>query len=241
MSVPLPHPHTLITSMISQLAKIDAPSPIALSSLRRQDLKSAKPIFTTLHLLFPHELLPALDLLDRKLITQLFFGPPSAAASTAPATRPGQSDDLSAPTEQLPWEIFYVQSASAAEVSSKSRSRYRRGYNPTRPHYEVRLDAWNCTCPAFAFSAFGGVSDVSDDQVSPVDPVEQAVTGTDEGGGERWRFGGTATRNMTGAPICKHILAALLGKALPSFFANGVERKEVSATEAAGWGAGWGD
>jgi hypothetical protein len=74
-----------------------------------------------------------------------------------------------------------------------------------------------------------------------VDEVEQAVTGTEESGRKGWRFGGTATRNMMGAPICKHILAALLGKALPRFFGNGVERKEVSASEAAGWGAGWGD
>jgi hypothetical protein len=240
MSTPLPHPHVFITCMISQLAKIDATSPTGLSSLRGQDLKSAKSIFATLHFLFPHELLPALDLLDRKLVTQLFFIPSRTAASNTPATRPLQSDD-SVSTEQSLWEIFYVQSASAAAISSKSKSRYRRIYNPTGTHYEVRLDAWNCTCPAFSFSAFGGASDISHDQASPVDEVEQTRPWMEDGWAKGWRFGGTGTSYTTEAPICKHILAAVLGKALPNLFGSGVEKKEVTATEAAGWCAGWGD
>lgn len=228
--------------MIAQLAEIDSTPPTGLSSLRRQDLKSAKSTFTTLHFLFPHDLLLALDLLDRKLVTQLFFIPSRTAPSTTSVSRPLQSDDLSACTEQSPWEIFYVQSASAASIpSKKSSSRYRRVYNPTGTHYEVRLDAWNCTCPAFAFSAFGGASVVSHDHASLEGEAEQTSTGMEGGGGNGWRFGGTATRDRTGAPICKHILAAMLGKALPSLFGNGVERKEVTATEAAGWSAGWGD
>jgi hypothetical protein len=243
MSAPLPHPHAFITSVIGQLASINSTSSeniLNLSSLRRQDLKTAKSIFTTLHFLFPHELLPALDLLDRKLVTQLVFIPSPSTALDMPVTHPPRSEGSSTVSEQTSWETFYVQSASATASSSKSNSRYRRVYNPTGTYYEVRLDAWNCTCPAFAYSAFGGASDLSHDQAGL--EAEHEQTGSEkEGEGEGWRFGGTATRDGTGAPICKHILATVLGKALPSLFGSGVERKEVTAAEAGGWGAGWGD
>lgn len=240
MSAPLPHPHSFITAVISQLGRIDSTPVTALSSLCRHDLKSAKSIFIALHFLFPHELLPALDLLDRKLVIQLISMASRGIPESTPGSCPSQPDRSSATTEQAQWEIFYVQSASAALSSSKSNSRYRRVYNPTAPYYEVRLDAWNCTCPAFAFSAFGGASDISHDQVGPANEEYQAGVGI-EADGEGWRFGGIATGDGTAAPICKHILAAVLGKALPGLFGHGVERKEVTATEAAGWGAGWGD
>jgi hypothetical protein len=210
-----------------------------LSSLRRQDFKSAKSIFTTLHFIFPHELLPALDILDRKLITQLVFMESRGTAQSTPGSCPPQPDGSSTATEQAQWEIFYVQSASVTSSSSKSKSHHRRVYNSTSTYYEVRLDAWNCTCPAFAFSAFGETPDLSHDQAGQEDE-DQTGAGID-GDWEGWRFGGTATRDGAGAPICKHILAAVLGKALPSLFGYGLEREEVTAAEAAGWGAGWGD
>jgi len=243
MSTPLPHPHTFITSLISQLAAINSSSPDlipSLSSLRHQDLKSAKSIFTTLHFLFPHEILPALDLLDRKLVTQLRLMPSHVADQRTVGSQPLQPTEPATGTDQTTWEIFYVRSASATASSSKSKSRYRRVYNPAGTYYEVRLDAWNCTCPAFAYSALGGASDLYQDQTRSEDEDDQ--TGSEmEGDRKEWRFGGTLTREGTGAPICKHILAATLGKGLPNLFGNGVEKKEMTAAEAAGWGGGWGD
>ena len=237
MSQSLPHPHSFITSMISQLATIVPPSATGLPSLRRQDLQTAKSIFTTLHFLFPHELLPALDILDRKLVSQLAFVPLHQSAPASPTQQPYDSSTV---TEQKAWEIFYVQSASATASSSKSTSRYRRVYNPTGTYYEVRLDTWNCTCPAFAFSAFGGASDLRHNDAGSEDECEQTDVEI-EGDANEWRFGGTATRDGTGAPICKHILAAVLGKALPGIFGHGVERKVVTAAEVAGWAGGWGE
>lgn len=82
--------------------------------------------------------------------------------------------------------------------------------------------------------------DLYQDQTRSEDEDDQ--TGSEmEGDGKEWHFGGTLTREGAGAPICKHILAATLGKSLPSLFGNGVEKKEVTAAEAAGWGGGWGD
>jgi hypothetical protein len=243
MSTPLPHPHAFITSLISELAAISSssPDPIpSLSSLRRQDLKSAKSIFTTLHFLFPHELLPAIDLLDRKLVTQLRLVTSNVIDQGAAASRPLEQTASAIDTGQTTWEIFYVQSASATASSSKSKSRYRRVYNPAGTYYEVRLDAWNCTCPAFAYSALDGALDLDLDQTRSEDEDDQ--TGSEmEGEKKEWRFGGTLTREGTGAPICKHILAATLGKGLPGLFGNAVEKKEVTAAEAAGWCGGWGD
>ena len=243
MSTLLPHPHAFVTSLISQLATINSSSPDpvpSLSSLHRQDLKFAKSIFTTLHFLFPHELLPALDLLDRKLVTQLRLVTSNVTDQEAVESRPLEQTAPTTDTEPTTWEIFYVQSASATASSSKSKSRYRRVYNPAGTYYEVRLDAWNCSCPAFAYSALGGALDLDLDQTRSED--EDGHTGSEmEGDEKEWRFGGTLTRKGTGAPICKHILAATLGKGLPGLFGNAVEKKEVMAAEVAGWGAGWGD
>jgi hypothetical protein len=243
MSTLLPHPHAFVTSLISQLAAINSSSPDpvpSLSSLRRQDLKFAKSIFTTLHFLFPHELLPALDILDRKLVTQLRLVTSNVTDQEAVESRPLEQTAPTTDTEPTIWEIFYVQSASATASSSKSKSRYRRVYNPAGTYYEVRLDAWNCSCPAFAYSALGGALDLDLDQTRSED--EDDHTGSEmEGDEKEWRFGGTLTRKGTGAPICKHILAATLGKGLPGLFGNAVEKKEVTAAEVAGWGAGWGD
>ena len=243
MPASLPHPYVFITWMISQHATMDStPSGTvqSLSTLRRQDVRSAKSLFITLHFLFPHELLPALDLLDRKLVIQLVVMSSLDSGQSTSASHNTESDLPAVATHQKLWEIFYVQSASATASSSKSNSRYRRVYNPTGTYYEVRLDAWNCTCPAFAYSAFGGPADLGHEQASSGDGYAQTDSGTTESRGG-CRFGGTATREGTGAPICKHILAAMLGKALPGLFGNGVDTKEVTAVEAAGWGGGWGE
>jgi hypothetical protein len=243
MSISLPHPHAFITSLISHLATTgsSAPDPIpSLSSLGHQDLKFAKSIFTTLHFLFPHELLPALDLLDRKLVTQLKLMTSNVTAQGAIESRPPEQALPATDAKQTTWEIFYVQSASATASSSKSKSRYRRVYNPAGTYYEVRLDAWNCTCPAFAYSALGQSLDLDPHQSRSEDDGDQ-ISLEMERYGKEWRFGGTLTREGTGAPICKHILAVTLGKGLPGLFGNGIEKKEVTAPELAGWGGGWGD
>jgi hypothetical protein len=64
--------------------------------------------------------------------------------------------------------------------------------------------------------------------------------------GRAWNFGGTATREGLGAgvAVCKHILAAVVAKAAPSLFVEGVNvhiKGDVGMEEMAGWGAGWGD
>ena len=218
MDTSIPTSNTLLTSALSHLAaRLSTnqppyhPLPSPIPSLPAPDLSSTKSVLIALHFLFPHELLPTLDILDRGLVNRLLIAPDSI-------------------------EVFYVQSASAVTLKSTSRSnksRYKNAFNPSSVYYEVRLDAWNCSCPAFAFSAFGRDGDEDEDE-SP-DGKNQ----DDEREGLGWAFGGTLTRPGTVTPTCKHILAAVLGKQLPSLFGAGVVVKEVSAVAAAGWAAGW--
>jgi hypothetical protein len=186
------------------------------ATLSTGDISQHKSALLTLHFLFPHELVPALDLLDRKLVTRLVVS-------------------SSQKTEQEN-EIYYVQSASATASRPSKSSRHHMS---TTTAYEVRLSAWNCSCPAFAYSAFGkgfqATMNLDGDQNTCRDHEEL------EGAASRIGLGGVLTQAEAGVPICKHILAAFLGAAAPVIFGNGVCTREVDEVEAAGWAGGWGD
>jgi hypothetical protein len=184
-----------------------------IATLSTSDVLQAKSGLLTLHFLFPHELLPALDLLDRKLVTRMKL--------------------IGTKIETSQNEVYYVQSASA----TTSRPSHHQSTAPIS--YEVRLSAWNCTCPAFAYSAFGKTFQTSLD----LDVSSRASEGRDhlardEG---RLRLGGMFTQADSGVPTCKHILAAFLGAAAPQLFGNGVCEENMNEAEAAGWAGGWGD
>jgi hypothetical protein len=185
-----------------------------------------------------------------------------APASTNPPTsHPGSRTNLNQ-SERVN-EVFYVQSASLSSKASSSRPSNRQQHSNPTINYEVRLQAWNCTCPAFALSAFGRILNLgsggsegdSGYQHHDEDPREDepdAAVIDDIAG---WRFGGTLTqrssshqspspglsRGETTTPVCKHILAAILGKQVPSLFGSGVNLRSVIPEEAAGWAGGWGE
>lgn len=232
----------------------------------------------TLHVLFPNEFLPALDLLDRGLITRLlppgFRNIPSAVDNAQPQaeTDPthgqaphhtgdhgvqtpnleaGQQDRIaslrtadmrvgSTSTEDAAQQkndakapcLYYVRSAQQ-QTSRSSNSRYRNAAYEHTTYYEVRLDAWSCSCPAFAFSAFPATtSDAHRTSPPSLDARndEQAPLG--------WLFGGLTLG--TDMPVCKHLLACVLVEH-SGMFAHFVEERTVSREEMAGWAAGWGD
>ena len=241
--------------------------------------QDAKSLFLTLHFLFPHELLPALDLLDRRLVTRLI---PTSNTTEVP------DNGMSLTTNSAETNVFYVQSASAAASTSEATltshtsgistrgeasGRFRNalsGQGATQTFYEVRLDSWNCSCAAFAFSVFSTL--LNEDEEAPQrhrvggegalgaggdregkdtregDEVEREQY---EGGARTyeknsWRFGGTLTRDEmgVGVPVCKHILAAAMARAAPGLFKEGLHvnvRRNVGRDEMAGWGGGWGD
>jgi hypothetical protein len=196
-----------------------------------------KSLLVTLHFFFPHDFLPALDLIDRRLLTCLQYWP-TITSSTASAGPRIQSRN---------GEVWYVQSASAVTEKSHRRGRgtqgrFRNAMRATNTHYEVRLDSWNCSCAAFAFSAFQLLSSAAakaeDGGGQQEGEIRKEIAGRD---GEDWAFGGTATDVSQGIPICKHVVAAILTKAAPELFGNAVAMKIATREDIAGWGVGWGD
>jgi SWIM zinc finger len=80
--------------------------------------------------------------------------------------------------------IFYVRSSRATGLGA-------------RTVYEVRPEAWHCTCPAFTFSAFSSRSQFDPSVGQEDDEVE----------GSKW--GGAMRGSQT--IVCKHLLAVLIG------------------------------
>ena len=86
-------------------------------------------LLLTLHVLFPSLLLPALDLLDRRLVTGIKFSDLGPVEETAP-------------------QLYIVKSLGTTlrrrnqDVASRSRS------------YVVRPKAWNCSCASFTLESF---------------------------------------------------------------------------------------
>ncbi|EAW07984.1 uncharacterized protein ACLA_027060 [Aspergillus clavatus NRRL 1] len=228
------------------------PTQSSFSALSEAQLSKVKPIMLTLHCLFPNELLLALDILDRALVRRFTQEAPvhargsclvqehASSRSSPGGLNPGHAED---PGE----DVFHVISTSAALPASPSRPPLAR----TEQGYEVRLHAWNCTCPTFTLNVF------RDPGPETPPSVNGAGAGAGAGGedGEShvadssprsslpYRFGGTLTCGATRAapPVCKHLLACLLMVRCPGLFGgsrDGSDRVVLSAAELAGWCAG---
>lgn len=227
----------------AQIAHQDRQPQNPLSRLPASELSKVKPLMLTLHCLFPNDLLPALDILDRGLVRRLLRadnpmptipddGDVMASEAQGTLQEPGSDNDQTQPEE----DMFLVISASAARPSSTALPSASTTYEPEKA-YEVRLHAWNCTCPTFALSAFRSLASGSDSAVQP-SPVEMHDRGP-----VAYPFGGTLTcaRDRDSPPVCKHILACVLFARCPGLFgATGDGRCAVSMEELAGWCAGWG-
>lgn len=216
--MPLPSPLAFLSSLFSSATSSAASNGPALSS-------ETKPILLTLHCLFPSELLPALDLLDRRLVTRFVLEP--LALPVDDAYQRGSEEPLSRlENHEGRAAVYYVRSSQ--------RSRHPgAAVEATGINYEVRLQAWNCTCPAFAFATFG-----------PQDEDTQAYLGNGDGDEKgkdakmKYRFGGFALGERE-VPVCKHLLACFLiemGGGLGGF----ANQRVVERQEMAGWAAGWG-
>lgn len=208
------------------------------SRLSENDTKEAKNLFLTLHFLFPHELLPALDLIDRGLIMQY-----QSARGNAIEEGPERlcAKDITTGHPAFAQDVYYVQSASAGTHQSLETARSRKALQYPSPSYQVRLDSWNCSCPAFAYSAFSKPAACQQGTTGIASARTQAPDYADKGRYSSTNFGGSMVCHGSSTPICKHILAAVLARSAPRLFADGVQIKEISLFEVAGWAAGWGD
>ncbi|KAJ5105161.1 hypothetical protein NUU61_002508 [Penicillium alfredii] len=244
-----------VDQLISELAKYRAPAvsaqvnaedqPRAQAAQQKQprnvlerlpppQLAQIKPLILTLHCLFPNDLLPALDILDRKLVQHLVRADRlHAVASHNDHAEPSsdQPEKQNTDHKNVVEDLFLVTSASAAPPY------------PTREQekgYEVRLRAWNCTCPSFSLLAYRDSGPIPD---SLARSQPHAAEMQDQNGSIVYPFGGSLTRApaRVSPPVCKHILACVLCARCPGLF--GVDhdgRRLVSMEELAGWCAGWG-
>ncbi|KAK1065951.1 hypothetical protein LTR12_012431 [Friedmanniomyces endolithicus] len=251
----LPTARHFVTSAISALQKPTVPSANPLT-----EDSACRELLLTLHVLFPNELLPALDLLDRGLITSLRSSPPgesgergTSGRDEAATTETAQQHDplpafddiegdisqrrdaATGPTGRASPRTYYVRSAQQQQTSRITSSRFRNTAYEQTTYYEVRLNAWSCSCPAFAFSAFPAT--LSDDHDRNQNhPQSDKYRGGKES--PDWSFGGLS--QGTDMPVCKHLLACALVEH-SGMFADMVEERIVSMEEMAGWAAGWGD
>ena len=232
-----------------------------LSSLSSPALSQVKPLMLTLHCLFPNELLPALDILDRGLIRRLVLQGKGDERheheyehehegnhemgydreSSSPVTNMNKSPSKEEKEQEA---VFFVMSTSNTSIAMAGITEYEK------KGYEVRLQAWNCTCTPFLLSAFPDADftphpDPGVNNNLPEGHYEAYSTGKSEW--ERYQFGGTLTRGLdkSPSPVCKHLLACMLLVRCPRLFGKesqtGPCRRLVSVEELAAWCAGWGD
>jgi hypothetical protein len=202
--------------------------PQTFPGLSASQTASLKPLMLTFHCLFPNDFLPALDILDRKLVRRIIYTDRSDATSSKTGEGiPLESED-----------IFLVISASAPPSlpGASSTTPSTRGQEKG---YEVRLRAWNCSCPTFTLSAYRNAH-----QLPELVGANHPHVGVIEYGNSiAYPFGGTLARGTarSSPPACKHILACVLHVRCPELFrADGDGRLLVSMEELAGWCAGWG-
>jgi hypothetical protein len=166
--------------------------------------------------------------------------------------------------------FYLVQStaAAAAEASSRERMRRRRkhsdGYGSdgrigtgetetavsAAKGYFVRLEAWHCSCAAFAFASVQGGDAERNWEIDGGEEWEQEGLGYEisaaagEGSGEveadmEWSFGGMSFDGLTagtgeGVPLCKHMLACLLAERWSAALGRYVVERKVGREEMAG-------
>lgn len=192
-------------------------------------------ILLTLHVLYPNEFLPALDLLDRRLVTRLLVSREVPKADQA--------------TQQDEPECYYVRSAQQQRAG-----RFATSYDATA-NYEVRLTAWNCSCPAFAFAAFpstidsvlptndggdaGSSTRVAQHHMARLSKAENLGKAPNVRAHDTTPTVGGVYECSNDVPMCKHILACILVERC-CLFTDFVEERRVSVAEYAGWAAGWG-
>jgi hypothetical protein len=259
----------------------------------------------SLQVLFPNEFVPALDLLDRRLVTKFMIcGEEQLAAlktaegkrnviqeqdvrmqdaeealqhedtqmkrtNTADAhTHSDVTDNSKSPYQDKGNDATYQTTATTAQETSTTyndmlyyvrsaqqrSSRFATSYDTTTS-YQVRLQSWNCSCPAFAFAAFPPISSSPhssppQQQCPPYDSEKEDTNNTskkqkkakdqDQDDDGKWIFGGMSLEHGM-PPVCKHLLACVLVEKCKGLFGEFVEEKSVGVEEAAGWAAGWGD
>lgn len=194
----------------------------------------------TLHVIFPSLLLPALDLLDRGLVTRLLVAdelpkapeaasPPAAVSPDGIHKHGGNEvteelsaghipDSLQAMDHRDQIRMYTVQSA----VSTASR---RKRHAPqTTKVYAVHLDAWSCSCGGFALDAYSHYDEANSSEKLQTPPPK----------GLFGKLGLDRLTSREDFPCCKHLLACLLAEKWSKTPGGHVQDRHTTKEELAG-------
>ncbi|KAI0472228.1 hypothetical protein F4859DRAFT_97563 [Xylaria cf. heliscus] len=270
----IPTPRDILTSLISSLSSIPLADPATTTTGAISSHRSSNPhagaspptnpfklippayrsILTTLHVLYPSTVLPALDLLDRRLVTRVILNRDAAqhptsvqdatitSAQESPAE--GEIPNLQEDNKPPPLPLYHL----VRSVQPQSQRRQKSTSSSGGRVYTVRLESWNCTCAAFAFSAFPPLpsptfSSTSEHgyQIHPAADThgdDDAMSSSDrEDTDWTWEFGGLSADGKGGAggvPCCKHLLACVLAERWGSVLGGYMEERVVGREEGAG-------
>ncbi|SZF04932.1 unnamed protein product [Blumeria hordei] len=256
----LPDPHVFLTSIFNTLTELDAepsdsskgkaPSSNSFASLP----PSRQAILITLHALFPPPmLLQALDLLDRGLVTRIVLtSHHGSREQDDPHTLQQPAINIPNLSADSPNVIHHNQHNSALGINVRSgntagmyqvcstqprkrapkRSSYRNTSSNAEKYYTVYLTAWNCSCADFAFSLFPALVVDSVPNNNAKNDIEDAKVDNES---VEWEFGGVRRKNATETvPICKHLIACLIGERWGNLLGSYVKERQVNREEMAG-------
>ena len=242
-----PHLRQFVSSLIASIPHLASPSANPLKHL-------SPPIrekLLTLHALFPNELLPALDVLDRGLVTRLQVTASDHVDATNSGRQRRKKNQSHDHDDNLSPSYFLVRSAAQQQISQRNNHARSSDQHSTQ-YYEVRLNAWTCSCPGFAFAAFPAATATATATALGESAIElppplrhvgspklNSTSSTFMSGMNVNCFFGGVTRGSD-LPVCKHLLACVLAEHC-QMMAHLVEERAVSVEEMAGWAAGWGD
>lgn len=255
----LPTPIELLNSILETLTEPPPPldcHPISKSSSSnpfRTLPNSHRALLTTLHVLLPSTLLQAFDLLDRGLITRISLLKEDDCIEkkqqesmllpktyTASKTSVGQSNIM--PEKKSNSEIgsynYCLYQVRSSQLISKlsGRQSHFAAASPPALTYTVHLNAWNCSCAAFAFSAFPVTESGSPPWSDFKDFPDKEKLDDRERQKGIWAFGTMhpELKKLESPPICKHLLACLFAEKWGSVLGAYVkevqlEREEIAA------------
>ncbi|KAI0541351.1 hypothetical protein GGR58DRAFT_510945 [Xylaria digitata] len=210
-----------------------------------------RPILTTLHVLYPSTLLPALDLLDRRLVTRVILKQDGDAQQIQTGHNvTDQQPQTGGEVSSMPEEQEDSRVAPLYHLVRSAQPQSHRRHQSTTSAggqvYIVRLSSWNCTCAAFAFSAFPPLTSsifspsgtaANGYQIPPASTSREEDAENGEAAGQTWEFGGLSADGKDGAggvPCCKHLLACLLAEKWHGVLGGCVEERLVGREEGAG-------
>jgi hypothetical protein len=260
----LPTPQHLLTSLINTISGIaiqpedDYPTrdPPPRNPLRDMNL-SYRPLLMTLHVLYPSLLLPALDLLDRNLVTRFILFEEKSGEQNERDGRVRESENERAKDTKekknedendggsVKTAFYLVRSTGSASKGSYGSSGRPAASTSSTSRNIVRLEAWHCSCARFAYELFPSrPDDNSAEATEPKEGEEVLEDGAAEGvvsEGSSFtglRFGGNLARNERGGeprmPCCKHLLACLLAERWRPVLGRYVLENQVGRHEMAG-------